>query len=408
MTHAARDPVLPDRNDAAAAPAAGSPPVWKTVLAPLALAALVWTAAYVLLAVPGKTFSSAPTQRFSGSQLSITRGAGFTDGNRFVVRATDPSGIAVITVDTPNIRAADYRRIRWRAVSVDPEATVMALWRSDSSPGKTLTIPLEQYEEGVYVALPTPPEWSGRIEAVALTIRGTLRQPMFIEDVTIDPLDARDVLADRARDWFGFRHWSGLSINTAIGGPLEQPVWLPIAATIIAFSAVAWILVRGRRRMSRQAMRIAITLVIGFTWVLLDARWLWLRAQQTLVTAGTFSGKTLREKHIADIDGYVYSFAEQVRARLPKAPARIYVAADDHYFGGRLAYHLYPHNAYMDHHQGALPPPEKCKPGEYIIVFRRRGVQYDPVQQTLSWDKQAAVPVEILIAHQGNAAFRIR
>jgi len=34
---------------------------------------------------------------------------------------------------------------------------------------------------------------------------------------------------------------------------------------------------------------------------------------------------------------------------------RVFVGADDHYFGGRLAYHLYPHNAYMNHDTGALP-----------------------------------------------------
>jgi hypothetical protein len=42
------------------------------------------------------------------------------------------------------------------------------------------------------------------------------------------------------------------------------------------------------------------------------------------------------------------------------------------------------------------------------VVFRRHGIQYDPANQMLSWDKQPPVRAEILIAHQGNAAFRLR
>ena len=150
----------------------------------------------------------------------------------------------------------------------------------------------------------------------------------------------------------------------------------------------------------------AAIVVVG--WVVLDVRWLWSRVEQTQVTAEAFAGKSPRDKHLADIDGYVYAFAEQVIRRLPNTPSRVFVGADDHYFGGRLAYHLYPHNAYMNHDTGALPLVEQCKPGDYVVVFRRKGVVYDTANRTLSWDQQRAVPADILIAHQGSAAFRLR
>ena len=413
MTEIIQEPVQA-MDDVSLAPSPNSVPrLWKTVLLPLVIAAVGWTLIYLWFAVPDKWFTNVPTHLYGGGQMSITRGSGFTDGARFIVHATDASGVAVVTIDTPNLNASEYRRIRWHLTSVDPEVTIAVLWRSDSPPERTSTTALEPYSDITYVALPQQPDWSGHIKGIALTIHGTLRQPMFIEYVTIDPVDAREVIRDRLRDWFEFRYWNGLSINTATGGPLEQPVWLPIAAAIVALTAIGWITVGGRKRMSVRSLRIAIALIVAITWLVLDARWLWSRYQQTKATAATFAGKTSREKHVADIDGYLYSFAEQVRARLPlpkvpAAPLRIYIAADDHYFGARLAYHLYPHNAFMNYDSGALPSPERCKPGEYIVVFRRHGVQYDPEKKTLTWDQHTPVPVDILIAHQGNAAFRIR
>lgn len=374
----------------------------------LAVAAAGWIGAYLWFAVPGKLFSSAPAHRFTGAQMKITRGTGVADKSNFIVAATDASGIAVITIDTPNLDAADYRRIRWRAVSVDPEATLVTAWRSASSPGKTLTAPVTVHGADLHVSRPAPPEWSGRIEGIALTIHGTLRQPLFIQEVRIDAMGAGDIIADRLDDWFDFRHWNGLSINAAVGGPQEQPVWMPIVAAVIALTAILIVLTRGRGRMTRSGQKLAIVVIVATAWIVLDARWLWGRMHQTAATASTFAGKTPRDKHIADVDGYVYAFAEQLTARLPKTPVRIYIASDDQYFGGRLAYHLYPHNANMNREWGGLPAPDRLKAGEYVVVFRRRNVQYDPANRMLSWDQQAPVPVDILIAHQGNAAFRLR
>ena len=380
----------------------------KYGVAALAIASVGWVVVYLWLAVPGRWFSNSPMQRFSGAQMNLTRGVGASDGTRFVVRATDPSGLAVITIDTPTVIAEDYRRIRWKVVSVDPTATLVTAWRSPSAAGKTLVAPVEQYGGDFYIAYPRAPDWSGRIEGIALTIRGTLRQPLFVEEVTIDPMDASDIASDRMHDWFGFRYWNGLSINSAIGGPLEQPVFLPVTASLVALTAIAILLLRWRKRMSRPSQRLAIVMIVGITWLVLDGRWLWLRMQQTQETGSTFSGKTPHDKHLADIDSYLYAFSEQVLARLPKTPARVYVSSDDQYFGGRVAYHLYPHNAFMNRAHGAVPPPDRVKPGEYVVFFRRRSVQYDAANKTLSWDQQTPVPADILIAHQGNAAFRLR
>jgi hypothetical protein len=376
----------------------------------LALAACAWGTAYLYFAAPGPWLSSVPTQRFIGAQMTLSRGSGRVDGTRFVVQATDAAGLAIVSLDTPALRASDYRRMRWTLSGTQADVALATLWRTDSATGKSNNAPLESSNEGAQ-ALLTPGEhnWIGQIEGIALAVRGTLRQPLIIESVSVDPMGAADVVADRMRDWFAFTPWSGLSINAALGGPLEQPVWLPLAAAIVALTAIALCVAwrRWRKAVAYPQFPLTLIAIVAAAWITLDARWLWARLQQTEATAAIFSGKSSREKHIADLDGYVYAFAEQVRARLPKTPARIYVAADDHYFGARLAYHLYPHNAYFDHGSAKLPPSERCKPGEYIVVFRRHGVQYDLARQMLHWDDQPPVHAELLLAHLGNAMFKL-
>ena len=374
----------------------------------LVLSSVAWTLAYLVTVAPGPWLSGPPTYPIGGAQMVITRGSGHFDGRTVHIRATDATGLAIVTIQTPEVDAKHYRRIRWKVLSVDPEVTIALLWRSDSAPGKINSVPLLPYGPDMFQALPQPPDWSGKVDGIALAVRGVLRQPMFIEEASIEPIDARSVFADRLHDWFQFSHWSGLSINTAIGGPLEQPVWLPVGTAVVILTAIGLCAAWGRGRLSTKAQSLSVAAIVVAGWVVLDVRWLWSRLEQTQVTAKTFAGKSPRDKHFADIDGYVYAFAEQLIRRLPSTPSRVFVSADDHYFGGRLAYHLYPHNAYMNHDTGALPSVEQCKPDDFIVVFRRKGVVYDTENRMLSWDQQRAIPADILIAHQGNAAFRLR
>jgi hypothetical protein len=48
------------------------------------------------------------------------------------------------------------------------------------------------------------------------------------------------------------------------------------------------------------------------------------------------------------------------------------------------------------------------RPGDYIVVYQRRGVQYDPAQRRLRWDSSATVDAALLLVDTGAALFRIR
>jgi hypothetical protein len=98
---------------------------------------------------------------------------------------------------------------------------------------------------------------------------------------------------------------------------------------------------------------------------------------------------------------------EKVRAKLPVTPARVIVVADLEYLRGRGAYHLYPHNVYFDPRRNTMPAATALKAGDYLVVFQRRGVQYDPEHKRLRWDGGEPVTAEILEVGPGAALFRI-
>ena len=193
------------------------------------------------------------------------------------------------------------------------------------------------------------------------------------------------------------------------GGADTQDLPLPLlafAAVALAGSA-AFVVLRGYARSALPTV-LALSLVVG--WALLDARWLADLVRQSHETAVRYAGKDWRERHLAAEDAVLFAFTERARTKLPPVPtsARVFVAADEHYFRSRGAYHLYPYNVFFDPFANTFPTGAQLRPGDYVFVFRRRGMQYDATTQRLRWDAGAPVGAELLLAESGAALFRIR
>lgn len=383
-------------------------------LVPLALTFVVALAlcllAYLLVAVPGSWFPSASPVAIGVRDLSVSRGTAKIVGDELVVSGTDPSGIAIVSAVT-DLRSSDYAVIQWIGIDFPDDAQVALLWQSDYAPGAINTLPVK-IESGrpQPVAVLKEPKWIGRIKGLALVVRGRLPQPLLIRGVVAKPMGAGEMLGDRAREWLAFEGWTGTSINTVTGGADIQGLPLPLllAASIgLATGAVA--LVR-RFRPQRVTRNVAFVLVGFFlvAWWVLDARWTYNLGRQVAATRAIFGGKSWEEKRLANDDGPLFAFVQKALAVLPPSPARIFVVADAHYFRGRAAYHLYPHNVYFDPRANTMPPASALKPGDWLLVYQRRGVQYDASQQRLRWDDTQTVGAEIMLAGQGSALFRIK
>ena len=87
---------------------------------------------------------------------------------------------------------------------------------------------------------------------------------------------------------------------------------------------------------------------------------------------------------------------------------RVFVVADADFFRGRAAYHLYPHNVWYEPYHNAVPPADRLRAGDWLVVYQRRGVAYDAAKRSVRWDGDVTVPVELKLLDHGGALFVVR
>jgi hypothetical protein len=365
---------------------------------------------YLVVALPGRWISTARDQAYGARQLVVSRGAANSSGDDLVVTRTAEDGNAVVSVNT-DFRAVDYPVVAWLASNVPADAKVALLWRTDVEPSRLNTRPLAVGAgRGLPLDIHGDPHRVGGIVGLALAIQGPLEGPVRVRGVTAKPSDAFETLRDRAREWIAPEAWSGATINTVTGGADVQSLPLPpllAFAVAIAVGASVFLVRRHVRDAAPAIATLAIALAVA-SWFILDARWLANVARHTDITAQRYAGKDDHEKHLAADDGELYAFVDKALRVVPNDRTRVFVVADADFFRGRAAYHLYPHNVWFDPYHNTLPPADKLRAGDWLVVFQRRGVQYDAARHRLRWDGNVTVPAELKLLDHGGALFEIR
>jgi len=390
--------------------AADAPPRTTRPLLALSAAIVVVLLGYLAFAVPASWFPSSTLKQWGVRAMTLPRGSGGAVGDEFIVSATDPAGQAYVAITT-DLRAHDYAAITWDAHNVPADADVHFLWRTDYAPRKIFSAPVT-VEAGrlLPVVLANDPGWLGHVTGIGLAIRGTLAQPFAISGVAAKPSGAVGTLQDRASEWLGFERWKGTSINTIVGGDdvqqLPLPLLLAAAIGLAGAAMLLWRRFRGTFGMADVAAAIAI--MFAASWFVLDARWTWNLARQARETVAQYGGKDWRGKHLAAGDGPLFEFIEKARAELPSAPARVFVASEADYFRERAAFHLYPHNVYAEPRANTLPTSDRLKPGDWMLVYQRRGVQFDPSAGKLRWDGGTPIAAQLKLRGDGAALFLIQ
>ena len=365
---------------------------------------------YLAFAVPGKWFTGVRSVAWGPKDMQIAKGSGRIVGDELAVAPSDASGLVVVSLRT-TFRASDYAAVEWIAIDVPDHLDVSLLWRTDFKPETLNTLPLAVVSGRLLPAVTHDhAAWLGNIQGLALAMKGPVAEPVRIRGVMAKPLSAPEVLRDRWREWLAFEGWTGTSINTVTGGADLQDLPLPLLLAIAI--GIATLVVVGVKRVRPGAMPMtvfgALAAFVLIAWLLLDLRWTWNLVRQVDATADRFAGKSYVDKRLAVEDGPLFAFVQKAKESMPPTPARVFVAADSHYFRGRAAYHLYPHNAYFEARSNALPAPERVRAGDWILVFNRKGVQYDAAQSKLRWDNQQPVSAELKASGRGAALFVVR
>jgi hypothetical protein len=391
-------------------------PALRDAAAVLALFAAICVAllgAYVVATAPGASFPRAETKSLTHRDFSVSKGSGrlFAQpnvGEALVVLSTDETGIAVVSAVT-DVRSADYPIVAWRAEDLADDADVRMLWRTDVAPTRLNSIKLQVAAGGlVPVVVARDANWIGRVSGVALVIRGPLADPPpRIFGVTFRPGGIPDALREVVGGWFSFERWSGASINTRSGGADVQA--LPLSPLLV----VATVLTGGiwyawtRRRGHVATWPLALAAVFVAAWIVLDVQWIANLSRQVAQTRAQFGGKDWQARHEAAEDAEVFKFIERVRGKLPATPARVFMLSDAAPLRGRGAYYLYPHNVLFDPLNNTLPQVSSLRAGDYVVVYHRRGVQYNREARRLRFEGGDSVQAELIMSEPGAGVFRI-
>jgi hypothetical protein len=364
---------------------------------------------YLVFAVPGPWLVGDTPRRFAVEAMQLIRGSGVRAGDEFVVQVPDDRGIAILSLPA-DLPAERYRGLAWDVADLPPKAEVRVLWLSDTDPGRINSLPAIVEAGRVRpVIVAGAPGWSGRIRGLGLSVAGALPRPFRVRAVTAKPMDATEILSDRAGEWLAFEGWSGTSINVVVGGAEVQD--FPLPAFLAAAVGVAALLLAAVHRLRPALLPhvgTGIAVVFLGAWLMLDLRWTANLARQVAATTVAFAGKADRDRRLADVDGVLYEFVERARAVLPSAPQRIWVASDAPFFNGRAAYHLYPNDVHFAPRDRAMPDRRWVKPGDWLLVFHRRGVEYNPSNETLRWDGGTEVPAVLRLPGNSAALFQFK
>jgi hypothetical protein len=386
--------------------------VARAALAIFAIAVLACLAAYVALSVPAAWFPGVITKSYGLRDLALARGTGALDrdplqGDALAISAVDASGLALVTANT-DFRSGEYPIVAWTGSNFPERADVRFLWRTDYAPAKLNSTPVPIAAGRLTpVVMTKNPDWVGRITGVALAVRGPLGEPVRVTGVAAKPGGAAGQLADLVREWLTFERWSGTSINTVTGGADVQELPLPMLLVVALLIAVgAWFALAWRQRHTT-ALPSVLAMLFVVAWLLLDMQWIWNLARQVGETRAQFGGKDWRESHLAAEDGPLFQFIEKARAKMPATPVHVFVVADANYFRGRGAYHLYPHNVLFDPRENTVPPVSALRPGDFVVVYQRRGIQYNAEEKKLRFEGGTPVNAEAVLVEPGAALFRI-
>ena len=365
---------------------------------------------YLAVAVPRAWFPAATPRTWVADNLALARGLGSIADNELVITAPDKGGTTIVSV-VVKLRSSEYSAIAWIAKDIPGEADVRMLWQNDYAPEKIFSTRVRIEGGRPLLAMVTNErDWIGNITGLALVIQGPLPQPARIRGVVAKPMGAFEILGDRMREWFTFEGWTGTSINTVTGGPDAQDLPLPLllAGAVALAVGIAWLLRYFRPHWLPLPLPLVLAALFVAASLVLDGRWTWNLARQFAATESQYAGLDSRAKSIASEDGALYAFVEKTRKVLPESPARVFVFADAHYFRGRAAYHLYPHNVYFDPAMNTVPPYGALHQGDWVVVFQRRGIQYNAAEQSLRWDGGPTIAAELKLVDPLGAVFLIK
>ncbi|CAH1385746.1 hypothetical protein [Candidatus Nitrotoga sp. M5] len=374
------------------------------IAAPLLLlaSALILSVIYLQQNWLGKWMSSAMPLNWNGAELTLNKGQGYSEQNKLVIKKLTNQGIAVATLSTPTFQAEDYSAFSLSVSGATPGVEMEFLWRTAEN--RVFVRPLIWAAKTLQpLEMAVDKNWRGQIIDLAIVVKGTLTAPLLVNEVSLGPVSLPTALTNMLKKWFTLDRWQGTSIHFLDGDAIDKKINPVLAiAAIILVALVLNLILAIAKIMPLNVAMVWGMLFIG--WFILDVRWQANLFQQLALTHQQFAGKSWEEKHLVAEDNALFDFIRNVKAKLPTTTGRILYFSDEAYSRGKGAYHFYPQNVLA---RSDLPPASQLKTGDYIALFAKKGVKYDPSQQLLIWGDGQSLKADLLLFAKGNALFKV-
>jgi hypothetical protein len=346
-----------------------------------------------------------PQRIVEGSTLQMVLGGGApVTGKGFQFQpqtGATTSAVASTQRDFAPIEARDWAgvRLHWTG----GPATLLFGWLDPDGRQRVISVANNE-SSPAFIDLLREPEWRGAIRGLTFLVRGDMAAPLTLVRIELVGGSAMETARRMVAEWTTFESWHGGSINYVYGGHSSLASPMPVFAALMAVYSMLLFLAftRGWAKIGN-GWQLAALLMIP--WLLLDIRWVTNLGRQLETTAQLFAGKTAVERRRVD-DADFFSFIERAKAQVPNG-ARVYMFADDEYHRVKGGYLLRPLNSLNIAKEPSLLPPDTFRPGEYLVLFKKRNVRYSRREAMLRYGDNAAVPAELIDLDRGNGLFRV-
>lgn len=331
----------------------------------------------------------------NGAQLSAVMGTAKVDGDSLVITNAQQVGgqRRVMVSFQGSLMAADFDSLEYYFRGHHSGLRANLLWSTAATPGQVNKVALHSSPgKSSIVSLANQADWTGEITEFALFFVGEPRsEPLVIDRLALLPGGGLQALAGVWSEWSAYRGWKPESINLLHG--TIDPIAPSPAIAMAAWGGLSILLLFAWGQIGRRQYLLSYGGAILIPWIALDLLWQGQLSTQLDETRYQFSGKSMHEKHLVDIDAGIYSYAKRLKEQvLPASPARIFILHNsiDHNFERlKTQYYLLPHNIYnfgsswRSKHLGSL------RPGDYVLVIGEvPGLPLDAGISKLKWNTQ--------------------
>jgi len=386
-------------------------------LAALIVSALILMTAFVIF-YPHPAPSHVKNRVISGNDLSVVFGGAKKSSTALQLAELSEEDGRAILAHPIHFKAEDYPFLEYTILNRSAGQTIYLLWRTKENPKEMANTRL--YWNGntpVTIDLSKNIAWQGEITELAFDIYGDLRgQPIEFQQLILKPYSPASLLSGIRAEWTAYRGWTqksahhlrGTQVNTALSPTLALASWTGLALLLLI---TAGTVAAGPHKLTSQAPAYLAAVLIP--WITLDMLWQSELVTQLAETKILFADKTQHEKHLAESEGSLYSYAKHLKDDvLPDPGVKILLLHDsDHRTYTRLKaqYYLLPHNVF---NYDRVPRKGAANKADYILALGEiEGLEFSAEASTLNWTntlgKIESLDVTLVEKHPLGTLFKI-